>query len=183
MGRWVACAGEEVACAACAACAACTACAEEEVACAACAGVEVAVAEDWSCLSPSPGPPGNQAFDWCWQGCGCHGHLEGACCKIMTEEEGGAKGSLGCSSLKQILSRAVGSSGRRRGSLVHIPAVLLTKEPWPSEHLSSYDAASQLFQDSSIAVGSRDSAHSSSIFEGNTGSSRHRRGSSEGECR
>lgn len=38
----------------------------------------------------------------------------------------------------------MGSSGRRRGSLVHIPAVLLTKEPWPSEHPSSYDAASQL---------------------------------------
>ena len=33
-----------------------------------------------------------------------------------------------------------------------------------------------LFQDSSIAVGSRDSEHSSSIFEGSTGSSRYRRG-------
>ena len=40
-----------------------------------------------------------------------------------------------------------------------------------------------LFQDSSIAVGSRDSARSSSISEGNTGSSRYRRGGSEAALR
>lgn len=159
MGHWVACAGEEAGSAAC-------------------AGVEVAgtVAEDWSRSSPSPGFPGNQACDWCWQGCGCHGHWEGACCKTRTEEEGGAWASKGCSCLRRTQGRAVGSSGRRRGSLVHTPAALLTREPWPSEPPSSYDAASPLFQDSSIAVGSRDSEHSSSISEGSTGSSRYRRG-------
>lgn len=53
-------------------------------------GGYIPVAEDWSSLSPSPGSPGNQASDCCWQGCGCHGHWEGACCKLKAEEEGGA---------------------------------------------------------------------------------------------
>lgn len=161
MGRWGSCAVEEEGCAACAACA---------------AEVAVTVAEDWSFPSPSPGSPGNQASDCCWLGCGCHGHLEGACCKLRTEEEEEAWASGGCSFLKQIRRRGVGSSGRRRGSLVHIPAVLPSREPWPSEPPSSYDAASRLFQDSSIAVGSRDSERSSSIFGGSTGSNRYRRG-------
>lgn len=62
-------------------------------------------AEDCSCPFPAPGSPGNQASDWCWQACGCHGHWVGACCKLKTEEEGGAWASKGCSCLKQILVR------------------------------------------------------------------------------
>lgn len=44
----------------------------------------------------------------------------------------------------EYLSRAAGSSGTRRDSLVHILAVLPTREPWLSGHPLSYDAASPL---------------------------------------
>lgn len=42
------------------------------------------------------------------------------------------------------LSKAAGSSGRRRDSLGHRLVVLLPRVPWPSELPSSFDAASQL---------------------------------------
>lgn len=57
-----------------------------------------------------------------------------------------------CVGLCVYLSRAAGSSGRWRGSLVHIPAVLLTREPWPSEPPSSCDAASPLKDEDSTVI-------------------------------
>lgn len=74
--------------------------------------VYVPVAVDYSCPAPSPGPPGNQASDWCWQACGCR--WEGACCRLKTEEEGEAWASWGYSCLKQILERQRHSQNKVR---------------------------------------------------------------------
>lgn len=67
-------------------------------------GCYIPEVEDWPCPYPSLGSPGNQAYDWCWQGCGCHG-LVVAYYKMKTEEGGVALASVGCFCLKPILEK------------------------------------------------------------------------------
>lgn len=65
-----------------------------------------------------------------------------------------------------------------------IPSFWMSEHPWAPTWIVSWTVpARYLFQDSSIAVGSRDSERSSSISEGSTGSSRYKRAWWEGGLR